>query len=47
LFLAAESKLKGINDMNKYERARRLKAMIDKVRQDYDKKMDSNNAEDI
>ena len=32
LFLAAESKLKGITDKRKYERARRLKAIIDGVR---------------
>lgn len=35
LFLAAESKLKGLNDKKKYERARRLKAIVGEVREDY------------
>lgn len=35
LFMAAESKLKGLNDKKKYERARRLKAIIDDVRKKY------------
>mmetsp|Transcript_29798 Transcript_29798/g.45437 ORF Transcript_29798/g.45437 Transcript_29798/m.45437 type:complete len:331 (+) Transcript_29798:226-1218(+) len=39
LFLAAESKIKGMNDLKKYERARRLKAIIDKVREVYVKDM--------
>ena len=45
LFLAADSKLKGDNDKKKYERARRLKACIHKVRSDYDKLMASDNKE--
>lgn len=45
LFLAAESKLKGLTDKKKYERARRLKACIDKVREDYVKSMNSNSHE--
>jgi len=39
LFLAAESKIKGMNDKNKYERARRLKGIIGNVRDAYDKDM--------
>lgn len=35
LALAAESKLKGLSDKQKYERARRLKALIGKVRDQY------------
>lgn len=42
LFLAAESKLKGLNDKKKYERARRLKAIVGDVREDYTKNMKSN-----
>lgn len=42
LFLAAESKLKGLNDKKKYERARRLKDMVDVIREDYIKNMESN-----
>ena len=45
LFLAAESKLKGQNDQMKYERARRLKACIGKVRADYMKLMETGNQE--
>lgn len=45
LFLAADSKLKGDNDKKKYERARRLKACIHKVREDYNKLMASENKE--
>ena len=45
LFLAAESKLKGDNDKKKYERARRLKACIEKVRSDYNKLMESESKE--
>lgn len=36
LALGAESKLKGLNDKQKYERARRLKALIGKVRDKYE-----------
>jgi DNA topoisomerase-1 len=35
LALAAESRLKGLNDKQKYERAKRLKACVDKVRDNY------------
>ena len=41
LFLAAESKLKGLNDKKKYERARRLKSMVGNIREDYLKNMNS------
>lgn len=41
LNLAAESKLKGLSDKQKYERARRLKGMIDKVRSKYTEDMES------
>ena len=37
--LAAESKLKGENDKKKYEKARRLKDHILKIRDDYFQKM--------
>jgi len=42
VFLAAESKLKGENDKKKYEKARRLKGCIDKVRDSYEKAMKTN-----
>lgn len=45
LFLAAESTLKGLSDKKKYERARRLKAIIANIRQDYVKSMESHNYE--
>jgi len=45
LFLAAESQLKGLSDKQKYERARRLKAIIDSVRRDYAKSMESKSYE--
>ena len=45
LFLAAESKLKGLNDKQKYERARRLKNIIGKVRENYNQKMSEENLE--
>lgn len=35
IFLSAASKFKGLNDRKKYEKARKLKNCIDKVRQDY------------
>jgi DNA topoisomerase I len=44
VFLAAESKLKGENDKKKYEKARRLKGCIDKVRLSYEKAMETNDA---
>lgn len=45
LALAAESRLKGLNDKRKYERARRLKACIEEIRKDYLKNMESKNRE--
>lgn len=45
LFLSADSKIKGQNDKKKYERARRLKDIIEKVREDYIKCMKSNDRE--
>lgn len=42
VFLAANSKFKGMNDFNKYEKARRLKEFIGKVREDYSKKLEEN-----
>jgi len=41
VFLAAESRIKGENDRKKYEKARRLKAQIAKIRSNYMKKMTS------
>lgn len=41
VFLAAESRIKGENDRKKYEKARKLKAQIDKIRKDYNEKMES------
>lgn len=41
IFLSAGSKLKGQKDMQKYERARRLKGEIDRIRKDYKEKMRS------
>lgn len=41
VFLAADSRIKGENDLKKYEKARRLKANIDKIRNDYEEKMRS------
>jgi len=39
--LAAESKIKGDNDKKKYEKARRLKNQITKIRNNYVEKMNS------
>lgn len=39
VFLSASSKLKGQNDLKKYEKARKLKDHIEKIRQDYSKKL--------
>lgn len=39
IFLAANSKFKGMNDFNKYEKARKLKNMIEQIRQDYNVKL--------
>lgn len=46
VFLAAESKLKGENDKRKYEKARRLKNQIQKIRDNYMTKMKSNDIVD-
>jgi DNA topoisomerase-1 len=40
--LAAESKIKGENDRKKYEKARRLKNLIGKIRENYISKMEQN-----
>lgn len=40
VFLAANSKFKGMNDFKKYEKARRLKDYIEKIREDYSKKLE-------
>ena len=42
VFLAAESSIKGQNDKLKYEKARRLKNSIVKIRENYIQKMHSN-----
>jgi DNA topoisomerase-1 len=42
VFLAAESSIKGQNDKLKYEKARRLKTSIVKIRENYIQKMHSN-----
>lgn len=44
--MAATSKFKYLNDMKKYDRARRLKKMVHKIRDDYEKKMNSGNQRD-
>ena len=41
IFLSAESKFKGINDRKKYEKARKLKDCIEKIREHYTEKMRS------
>jgi len=43
--LSASSKFKGMNDMKKYDKARKLKDHIDPIRADYKKKLASSNAE--
>jgi DNA topoisomerase-1 len=45
VFLAANSKFKGMNDFKKYEKARRLKELIGTIREDYLKKLEDNNQE--
>lgn len=40
VFLAANSKFKGMNDMKKYEKARILKGKIKVIREDYLKKIE-------
>ena len=39
IFLAASSKFKGLNDRKKYEKARKLKDFIEKIRADYRRKL--------
>ena len=39
VFLNSSSKFKGMSDYKKYEKARKLKNCIDKIRQDYNKKL--------
>lgn len=46
VFLGAGSRIKGQKDMQKYERARRLKGEIDRIRKDYKEKMRSVDARD-
>ena len=45
VFLNASSKFKGMSDYKKYEKARRLKDSIDKIREDYNKKLVDKNPE--
>ena len=40
VFLAANSKFKGVSDMRKYEKARNLKTKIKDIREDYLKKIE-------
>ena len=40
--LAAESSVKGSSDQQKYEKARRLKNQINRIREKYHNQMDSN-----
>ncbi|OII77302.1 DNA topoisomerase I [Cryptosporidium andersoni] len=42
IFLSASSGFKGMSDYNKYEKARKLKNFIHDIRDDYNKKMKSN-----
>lgn len=44
IFLAASSKFKGISDRKKYDKARKLKDHIDKIREDYRKKFKSSDS---
>ena len=41
VFLAPDSKIKGLNDKKKYEKARRLKLEINNIRTNYNKMIDS------
>ena len=43
VFLDATSKFKGLNDMKKYEKARKLKSHIEKIREDYVKMLGDSN----
>ena len=44
MYLAAQSGFKGQQDFLKYEKARRLKQFVVKIREDYSKKMKSNDS---
>ena len=46
VFLAAESSIKGVNDRKKYEKARRLNQLIDKIRASYTQRMESKDLTD-
>lgn len=45
VFLAGNSKFKGRNDLKKYEKAKKLKSLIGKIREDYMSKMESSEKE--
>ena len=45
VFLNSSSKFKGMSDYKKYEKARRLKNCIEKIREDYNKKLRDKNPE--
>jgi DNA topoisomerase I len=45
VFLASNSKFKGMSDFKKYEKARKLKSAIHSIREDYEKKLDEKNQE--
>lgn len=45
VFLAANSKFKGVNDFKKYEKARKLKSAITSIREDYEKKLEDKSQE--
>jgi len=45
VFLAGNSKFKGKNDLKKYEKARKLKSLITKIREDYFAQMNSKDPE--
>lgn len=45
VFLAANSKFKGMSDFKKYEKAKRLKTHIGKIREDYNKKLEEKDVE--
>lgn len=46
IFLAAESRLKAENDKKKYEKARRLKKIINDIRENYERKLKSSSEVD-
>jgi DNA topoisomerase-1 len=45
VFLAANSKFKGMSDFKKYEKARKLKNQIDHIRQDYERRLEDSSLE--